>query len=98
MFPSAHAAPAKNSVSLAWTAAACQIGDGHTDFKGTNINMRNSPGGTIIGRTGRGDYAYIYQTDSGPRVTCPDGSSTLAWHLAVNKRTRVVGYVSACFV
>ncbi|QQC93370.1 hypothetical protein [Streptomyces alfalfae] len=78
--------------------AACEIGGPHTDFNGTSIHMRNRPGGNHVGWANRGDCAYWYQTDSGPTVQCPDGSRTAAWQLVQNKRTGVVGYVSACYL
>jgi hypothetical protein len=78
--------------------AACEIGGPHTDFKGTAIHMLNRPGGDHVGWADQGDCAYWYQTDSGPTVQCPDGSRTAAWQLVQNKRTGVVGYVSACYV
>ncbi|QHY93533.1 hypothetical protein SSPS47_35015 [Streptomyces sp. S4.7] len=90
----AHAAPRSVETAVARTTASCQIGDGHTDFKGTNINMRNSPGGAVIGVANTGDCAYYYKSDPGPLVVCPDGSNTAAWSLVVNKRTKVLGYVS----
>ncbi|MGA4844938.1 hypothetical protein ACOBQB_01075 [Streptomyces sp. G5(2025)] len=77
---------------------ACEIGGPHTDFKGTAIHMRNRPGGDHVGWAAQGDCAYWYQTDSGPTVRCPDGSKTVAWQLVQNKRTGVVGYVSACYL
>ncbi|MFF9585493.1 hypothetical protein [Streptomyces achromogenes] len=87
---SASAAPS------AVAARACETGGPHTDFKGTNINMRSTPGGNYVGTANQGDCAYWYQTDSGPRAQCPGGTGTTAWHLVQNKRTGVVGYVSAC--
>ncbi|EPH40229.1 hypothetical protein ABT390_16555 [Streptomyces aurantiacus] len=77
---------------------ACEMGGPHTDFRGTSIHMRNSPGGDHVGWANQGDCAYWYQTDSGPTVQCPDGSRTAAWQLVQNKRTGVVGYVSACYL
>ncbi|CAL9321752.1 hypothetical protein [Streptomyces sp. SudanB182_2057] len=94
-------ATATSSVSAAPAALAvraCETGGPHTDFKGTNINMRSTPGGNYVGTANQGDCAYWYQTDSGPRVQCPGGTSTVAWHLVQNKRTGVVGYVSACYL
>ncbi|WP_143174152.1 hypothetical protein [Streptoalloteichus hindustanus] len=77
---------------------ACEIGGPHTDFAGTNIRMRSTPGGgRVLGHAHQGDCAYWYFTDSGPSVRCPDGSTTVAWHNVLNKRTKVRGYVSACF-
>ncbi|WP_381562742.1 hypothetical protein [Streptomyces eurythermus] len=98
---SASAASAMPSASAAPSAVAvraCETGGPHTDFKGTNINMRSTPGGNHAGTANQGDCAYWYQTDPGPRVQCPGGSSTTAWHLVQNKRTGVVGHVSACYL
>ncbi|GHH05960.1 hypothetical protein [Streptomyces rubradiris] len=99
---SAASAAALSSASAAVPPAvavrACETGGPHTDFKGTNINMRSTPGGNYVGTANQGDCAYWYQTDSGPRVRCPGGSSTTAWQLVQNKRTGVVGYVSACYL
>lgn len=92
----ASAAPAAPPAAPA--PAACDIGGPHTDFKGTTIHMRNRPGGDHVGWASQGDCAYWYQTDSGPTVRCPDGSRTAAWQLVQNKRTGVVGYVSACYL
>ncbi|MVO83595.1 hypothetical protein GPA10_02160 [Streptomyces sp. p1417] len=78
--------------------AACETGGPHTDFRGTAIHMRNRPGGSHVGWANQGDCAYWYQADPGPRVQCPDGSNTVAWQLVQNKRTGVVGYVSACYL
>ncbi|MFF3129163.1 hypothetical protein ACFVRD_44710 [Streptomyces sp. NPDC057908] len=79
-------------------AVACAVGGPHTDFKGTDIRMRNKPGGDEVGWANQGDCAYLIQSDPGPRIDCPDGSNTIAWHLVRNERTGVVGYVSACFL
>ncbi|MFC5659632.1 hypothetical protein [Streptomyces nogalater] len=98
---SARAASTSAPASAAPSAAAvraCETGGPHTDFKGTNINMRSTPGGNYVGTANQGDCAYWYQTDSGPRVQCPNGTGTTAWHLVQNKRTGVVGYVSACYL
>ncbi|MDN3262405.1 hypothetical protein QWJ26_21870 [Streptomyces sp. CSDS2] len=96
---SASALPsAISSAPPAVAVRACETGGPHTDFKGTNINMRSTPGGNYVGTANQGDCAYWYQTDSGPRVQCPGGTSTTAWHLVQNKRTGVVGYVSACYL
>ncbi|QIB43993.1 hypothetical protein [Streptomyces aureoverticillatus] len=90
----ATAAPATQAPA----PAACEIGGPHTDFRGTTIHMRNKPGGDHVGWADQGDCAYWYQTDSGPNVQCQDGSRTAAWQLVQNKRTGVVGYVSACYL
>ncbi|MFF5439315.1 hypothetical protein [Streptomyces achromogenes] len=95
---SVSARPSTSSASAAPSAVAaraCETGGPHTDFKGTNINMRSTPGGNYAGTANQGDCAYWYQTDSGPRVQCPGGTGTTAWHLVQNKRTGVVGHVSA---
>ncbi|MFI0975730.1 hypothetical protein ACH4SP_01730 [Streptomyces sp. NPDC021093] len=98
-FATGHAAAAAPTAPAAAQApAACEIGGPHTDFKGTSIHMRNKPGGNHVGWANQGDCAYWYQTDSGPRVQCPGGGNTVAWQLVQNKRTGVVGYVSACFL
>jgi hypothetical protein len=78
--------------------AACEMNGPHTDFKGTDINMRNRPGGDHVGWANQGDCADLFQTDPGPEVQCPDGQSTVAWHSVRNKRTGVVGYVSGCYL
>ncbi|MEU2441083.1 hypothetical protein ABZ595_33575 [Streptomyces rubradiris] len=95
---SASATPSASVAPPAVAVRACETGGPHTDFKGTNINMRSTPGGNYVGTANQGDCAYWYQTDSGPRVQCPGGTSTVAWHLVQNKRTGVVGYVSACYL
>ncbi|ARX85912.1 MULTISPECIES: hypothetical protein [Streptomyces] len=97
-FTTGHAVAATGAPAAAKSLAACEHGGPHTDFKGTNIHMRNKPGGSHVGWANQGDCAYWYQADSGPRVQCPDGSHTVAWQLVQNKRTGVVGYVSACFL
>lgn len=98
-FTTGHAAAtAPTAPATAPAQAPCETGDAHTDFKGTSIHMRNKPGGSHVGWANQGDCAYWYQADPGPRVQCPDGSHTVAWQLVLNKRTGVVGYVSACFV
>ncbi|MCL3994825.1 hypothetical protein [Streptomyces lavenduligriseus] len=96
--PATSALPATSAAPSAVAVRACETGGPHTDFKGTNINMRSTPGGNYVGTANQGDCAYWYQTDSGPRVQCPNGSSTTAWHLVQNKRTGVVGHVSACYL
>ncbi|MBJ3808422.1 hypothetical protein [Streptomyces flavofungini] len=102
-FTTGHAAAAAPTAqatapAAAQARAACEHGGPHTDFKGTSIHMRNKPGGSHVGWANQGDCAYWYQADPGPRVQCPDGSHTVAWQLVQNKRTGVVGYVSACFL
>ncbi|MFF5470697.1 hypothetical protein [Streptomyces achromogenes] len=94
--PSASSASSASAAPSAVAARACETGGPHTDFKGTNINMRSTPGGNYAGTANQGDCAYWYQTDSGPRVQCPGGTGTTAWHLVQNKRTGVAGHVSAC--
>ncbi|MEU5082948.1 MULTISPECIES: hypothetical protein [Streptomyces] len=96
--PATSALPAASAAPSAVAVRACETGGPHTDFKGTNINMRSTPGGNHVGTANQGDCAYWYQTDSGPRVQCPNGTSTTAWQLVQNKRTGVVGYVSACYL
>ncbi|GGR81783.1 MULTISPECIES: hypothetical protein [Streptomyces] len=71
-------------------------GGPHTDSKGTNTNRRGTPGGNYVGTADQGGRAYWYRTASGPRVQCPGGTSTTARQLVRNKRTGVVGHVSAC--
>ncbi|CAL9643386.1 hypothetical protein [Streptomyces sp. enrichment culture] len=94
--PATSALPAASAAPSAVAVRACETGGPHTDFKGTNINMRSTPGGNYVGTANQGDRAYWHQTDSGPRVQCPNGTSTTAWQLVQNKRTGVVGHVSAC--
>ncbi|GAA3143006.1 hypothetical protein GCM10010521_32200 [Streptomyces rameus] len=94
----AHAAANRPTASAGPTVQACQIGGAYTDFRGTGINIRATPGGRIVGQANRGDCAHYYRTDSGPPVDCPDGTSTVAWQLVLDLRTRVPGYVSACYV
>ncbi len=75
----------------------CRSGGPHTGFFGTNINMRRTPGGMVIGEANSGDCAYWYEATSGPEVPCWYGPEDV-WHLVKNKRTNVVGYVSACYI
>ncbi|WP_211305400.1 hypothetical protein, partial [Crossiella equi] len=80
------------------TPTACPSGAPHYDFTGMNINMRSTPGGNYVGSANQGDCALWYQTDPGPTVQCPDGTPSIGWLLVQNKRTRVVGYVSSCYL
>ncbi|WP_221358055.1 hypothetical protein [Streptomyces beigongshangae] len=89
------ASPAQTQAA---TAQACTPGGPISIIKGTNVNMRATPGGGWVGTAQNGDCVYWYEATSGPVVTCPNGQATNVWHNVFNYRISVRGWVSGCFL
>ncbi|MFJ6386864.1 hypothetical protein ACIQJT_04580 [Streptomyces sp. NPDC091972] len=81
----------------ATAAQVCTPGGPNSVIKGTNVTMRDTPGGRWVGTAQNGDCVYWYAAISGPSAVCPDGRVSHVWHDVFNYRLLVRGWVSDCF-
>ncbi|MEV0699127.1 hypothetical protein AB0I53_14580 [Saccharopolyspora sp. NPDC050389] len=91
------AAEIKNSlVELADKASHGRAGD----FREPGVLIRSAPntGAAARGVGNPGDNVNIRQAAGGESVRCPDGSTNSEWFDVTNRRTRVSGFVSGCFL
>ncbi|MEV6231000.1 hypothetical protein AB0L88_24365 [Saccharopolyspora shandongensis] len=70
------------------------------DFREPGVLIRSEPdtGSAARGVGNPGDDVSIRQATSGESVRCPDGSANSEWFDITNRRTRVSGFVSGCFL
>jgi hypothetical protein len=71
-----------------------------TDFQVTGVRIRSGPStsSAVRGMGNPGEHASRHRSVAGEAITCPDGRSTTEWFHITDRRTRVDGYVSACYV
>lgn len=94
---SAQAAPSPQTEPT--VAQACDTSGPLTKIKGTNVNMRATPGGAWVGTAQNGDCLYLYgYTNGGPSVNCTAQVSTPTWYDVYNYRLLKRGWVSACCI
>lgn len=70
------------------------------DFRQPGVRIRSAPN-TAASARGVGnprDNATIRGALSGESVRCPDGSANSEWFDITNRRTRVSGFVSGCYL
>ena len=65
---------------------------------GIRIRAEASLAAPVRGLGNPGDRAKVHGRIPGQAVTCPDGRTNESWLRITDLRTRVVGYVSACFL
>ncbi|MEU6127790.1 SH3 domain-containing protein [Saccharopolyspora sp. NPDC047091] len=70
------------------------------DFRVPGVNLRAGPGtsSVVLGVGNPGDRLVQRREVDGERVTCPDGGAQHTWWQVLDRRTRVTGYVSSCFL
>ncbi|WP_190818888.1 hypothetical protein [Saccharopolyspora pogona] len=91
------AAEIKNGlVELAEKASHGRAGD----FRVPGVRIRSAPNTAASARGvgNPGDNATIGEAVGGESVRCPDGSANSEWFDITNRRTRVSGFVSGCYL
>ncbi|MCI2423814.1 hypothetical protein MOQ72_41060 [Saccharopolyspora sp. K220] len=70
------------------------------DFLVPGVRIRSAPNTSAParGEGNPGDNATSRQPVIGESVRCPDGSANSEWFEVTNRRTRVNGFVSGCYL
>ncbi|MBB5153749.1 hypothetical protein [Saccharopolyspora phatthalungensis] len=70
------------------------------DFRVPGVRIRSAPntGAPARGAGNPGDNATIHRKVNGETVRCPDGSANSEWLDVTNRRTRIGGFVSGCYI
>jgi hypothetical protein len=70
------------------------------DFRSPGVRIRSAPntGAPARGLGNPGNNATIRRLVHGETVRCADGSANSEWFDITNRRTRVSGFVSGCYI
>lgn len=70
------------------------------DFRVPGVNLRATPStsSVVLGVGNPGDRVRLNRRAVGEKVTCPTGAPDSTWWQVVDRRTRVAGWVSACYL
>ncbi|MFR9730945.1 SH3 domain-containing protein [Saccharopolyspora sp. MS10] len=74
--------------------------DRYGDFRVPGVNLRAEPGtaSAVVGVGNPGDRLRLRREVAGEPVTCVDGTRSNTWWQVLDRRTRVTGYASSCFL
>lgn len=70
------------------------------DFRVPGVNLRATPStsSVVLGVGNPGDRVRLTRQAQGEQVSCPAGAYNGTWWQVVDRRTRVTGWVSACYL
>ncbi|WP_243790072.1 SH3 domain-containing protein [Saccharopolyspora gloriosae] len=74
--------------------------DRYGDFRMPGVNLRAGPNtsSVVLGVGNPGDRVKLRRQVAGEHVTCPGGAQENTWWQVLDRRTRITGYTSACYL